>query len=264
MSAALVATAPERAASARILRAATALFRARGYHGSSMRTLARGPGPARRRRPRRRLPGGRREAGRHGHPHHVHGRGDVVLGGWAPGSRVHRRPLRRDDLAQRRPARERTPLMTFTTLRYDVQDGIATVTLDRPEKNNAISMEMRADFRALADELYTNESVRVAIITGGGKAFSVGADVSTFETDWNTPVFRANTRLLTNFFNELEALEKPVIAAINGTCVGGRLELAMACDLREAARSAPLGLPENNLGLIPRVGGRSPLAHVRP
>ena len=98
--------------------------------------------------------------------------------------------------------------MTFTTLRYDVQDGIATVTLDRPEKNNAISMEMRADFRALADELYTNESVRVAIITGGGKAFSVGADVSTFETDWNTPVFRANTRLLTNFFNELEALEK--------------------------------------------------------
>ena len=152
--------------------------------------------------------------------------------------------------------------MTFATLRYELQDGIATVTLDRPEKNNAISMEMRADFRALADELYANEAVRVAIVTGNGKAFSVGADVATFDPDWNTPVFRANTRLLTNFFNDLEALEKPVIAAINGTCVGGGLKLALACDLRVAAHSARFGFPENNIGLIPGIGGCSRLVKL--
>src|SRR2546430_2633603 len=152
--------------------------------------------------------------------------------------------------------------MAYETLKYELADGIATVTINRPEKNNAISLERRADFRALADDLYADEGVRVAVFTGTGKTFCVGADVSTFETDWNTPVFRANTRLLTSFFNDLEALEKPLIAAINGTCVGGGLELALACDLRITARSARFGLPENNLGLIPGIGGCSRLVKL--
>src|SRR3989442_7134340 len=152
--------------------------------------------------------------------------------------------------------------MAFATWKYELTDGLAVVAINRPEKNNPTPMEMRAAFRVLADELYANEAVGVVVFRGTGKTFCVGADVSTFETDWNTPVFRANTRLLTSFFNDLEALEKPLIAAINGTCVGGGLELALACDLRIAARSARFGLPENNLGLIPGIGGRSRLLQL--
>ena len=114
--------------------------------------------------------------------------------------------------------------MTFKTLRYEVADGIATVTIDRAEKNNAISAEMRADFRALADEVYGDDGVRVVIFTGVGKTFCVGADVSTFETDWNTPAFRANTRLLTNFFNDLEApvaRRHPEISAVKQAFLDG-------------------------------------------
>src|SRR5207253_10861483 len=105
----------------------------------------------------------------------------------------------------------------------------------------------------LAGELYGNDAVRVAVFTGTGKTFCVGADVSTFETDWNTPVFRANTRLLTSFFNDLEALEKPLIAAINGTCVGGGLELALPCELRITARAARSGLRHNHLRPTPGI-----------
>jgi enoyl-CoA hydratase len=152
--------------------------------------------------------------------------------------------------------------MTYQTLLYDERDGVATVTINQPEKNNAISVEMRHDFRALVDELYGNDAVRVVVVTGTGKTFCVGADVATFAPDWNTPKFRAGTRLLTNFFNDLETLEKPTIAAINGTCVGGGLELAFACDLRVTARSARFGLPENNLGLIPGIGGCSRLVRL--
>src|SRR5262245_52574445 len=152
--------------------------------------------------------------------------------------------------------------MTYQTLLYDERDGVATVTINRHEKNNAISVEMRHDFRALIEELYNNDGVRVVVFTGTGKTFSVGADVSTFAPDWNTPKFRAGTRLLTNFFNDLETLEKPTIAAIHGTCVGGGLELAFACDLRVTARSARFGLPENNLGLIPGIGGCSRLVRL--
>ncbi len=152
--------------------------------------------------------------------------------------------------------------MDFKTLLYELKDGIATVTLNRPDALNAINMDMRADFTALAEPLFFDESVRVVIFTGAGRAFSVGGDIAHFEKGWLTPTFRAHSRRLIKFFDDLEALEKPVIAAINGPATGGGLELALACDIRIAAEEATLGFRENYIGLIPGIGGCARFARL--
>ena len=152
--------------------------------------------------------------------------------------------------------------MEFKTILYEVNAGIAVVTLNRPEHLNAISMEMRHDFAALTEELFFNEAVRVIIFTGAGRAFSAGGDMAHFEKDWLTPTFRAHSRRLIKFFDDLEALEKPVIAAINGPATGGGLELALACDVRFAAEEATLGFRENYIGLIPGIGGCARFARL--
>jgi enoyl-CoA hydratase/carnithine racemase len=152
--------------------------------------------------------------------------------------------------------------MDFKTLLYELNDGIATITLNRPDHLNAISMEMRQDFTALSEELFFNESIRVVIFTGAGRAFSSGGDMAHFEKGWLTPTFRAHSRRLIKFFDDLEALEKPVIAAINGPATGGGLELALACDVRFAAEEATLGFRENYIGLIPGIGGCARFARL--
>jgi enoyl-CoA hydratase/carnithine racemase len=145
----------------------------------------------------------------------------------------------------------------YSTLQLAIEDGIATVRLEN-EPVNAISQQMRRDLAALLDEL-RDDRVRVIVFTGSEKVFSVGADVSLFEAaqEWTTQEFRANSRVLGRFFDGLEQLEKPVLAAIQGTCVGGGLELALACDIRIVAPDATLGFPEHNIGLIPGLGGCS-------
>lgn len=146
--------------------------------------------------------------------------------------------------------------MDFNTLLYEVdENGIALVTLNRPDVLNAVNMEMRHDFTALVDELFFNDEVEIVIFTGAGRGFSAGGDMGHFEKEWLTPAFRANSRRLIKFFDDLEALEKPVIAAINGPATGAGLELALACDIRIASEEATLGFRENYIGLIPGVGG---------
>ena len=119
----------------------------------------------------------------------------------------------------------------FNALLFSLDDDIATITLNRPDVLNAVDMEMRHDLIALAERLFFDEEIRVVIFTGAGRAFSSGGDISHFEKPWLTPAFRANSRRLTRFFDDLEALEKPVIAAVNGAATGAGLELALACDI---------------------------------
>lgn len=145
----------------------------------------------------------------------------------------------------------------YDTLELTIEDGIATVRLSN-DPVNAISQQMRHDLADLLAEL-RRDRVRVILFTGSEKVFSVGADVGLFEAaqEWTTREFRANSRVLGRFFDGLEEMEKPVLAAIEGTCVGGGLELALACDVRIVAPDATLGFPEHNIGLIPGLGGCS-------
>ncbi|SEH51556.1 Enoyl-CoA hydratase/carnithine racemase [Halopenitus malekzadehii] len=147
---------------------------------------------------------------------------------------------------------------TFDTLEVTVsEEGVATVRL-ASDPVNAISQAMRHEL-ADALEVLREDRVRVVVFAGTPTVFSVGADVGLFEEaqEWTTAEFRSNSRVLGRVFDGLETIEKPVIAAIEGTCVGGGLELALACDVRIVAPDATLGFPEHNIGLIPGLGGCS-------
>ena len=152
--------------------------------------------------------------------------------------------------------------MNFETLNVSVDGGIATIRLTN-EPVNAIDQRMRHEL-ADAVDVFRRDEVRVGIIAGQEDVFSVGADVALFEDarEWTTAQFRANSKILSRTFDAIESVEKPVLAVIDGTCVGGGLELALACDVRIAAPDATLGFPEHNIGLIPGLGGCSRFVHL--
>jgi len=151
----------------------------------------------------------------------------------------------------------------YTTLTCDLSDnGILLVTLNRPEKLNAMNDAMRADFTRLSVELKQSDDIKVIIFTGAGRAFSAGGDIDFLDQDWRTQDFRRDTREITSFFDELEMLEKPVIAAINGPCTGAGLQITLSCDIRIASDKAKLGFRENLIGLIPGAGGCSRLVKL--
>ena len=141
-------------------------------------------------------------------------------------------------------------------------DGVRTITLNRPDKLNALNQATIAELRTAFDAAAADDSVRVLILTGAGpKAFVAGADIA--EMNGLTPVqARDFSRAGQQLMSLIERLGKPVIAMINGFALGGGMELAMACHLRIAADSAKFGQPEINLGLIPGFGGTQRLLRL--
>lgn len=143
----------------------------------------------------------------------------------------------------------------------EVANGVATVTINRPDKLNALNAPVRQEFIATLGRLDANPDVRVGIVTGAGeKAFVAGADVAEFEH--RTALDQFTVSRCATVFSATAAFRKPLIAAINGFCLGGGCELALACDIRIASSTARLGQPEVNLALIPGGGGTQRLARL--
>lgn len=144
-----------------------------------------------------------------------------------------------------------------------IQDNeIATILLNRPDKANALSVQMLNEIQDILENVKYNPAIRCVIITGAGeKAFCAGADLKERAT-MNQEEVRKTVALIRKTINDIEELPKPVIAAINGVAFGGGTELALACDFRIAASHAVLGLTETSLGIIPGAGGTQRLARL--
>lgn len=153
--------------------------------------------------------------------------------------------------------------MTFDNLNIEVENKIATITINRPQSLNALNKNTIQDLSNAFDQLENNNTVRAIILTGSGeKSFVAGADIKEF-ADFNQDKAEELARVGQNIlFNKVENLKKPVIAAVNGFALGGGLELAMSCHIRYASDNAKLGLPEVTLGLIPGYGGTQRLAKL--
>ena len=152
--------------------------------------------------------------------------------------------------------------MSTPVLQIDTHHGIRTVTINRPDKLNALNAATLDALDAAFANAAADDSVRVVVLTGAGpKAFVAGADIAEMNT--LSPVQGRDFSLRgTRMMRRVEKLNKPVIAMINGFALGGGLELAMCCHLRIAADSAKLGQPEINLGLIPGFGGSQRLLRL--
>lgn len=143
-----------------------------------------------------------------------------------------------------------------------VGDGIVLITLNRPKAANALSINMLEQLRDVVSSCKFDRSVRCLVITGAGeKVFCAGADLKE-RTAMDMDQVRKTVSFIRECINDLEALSKPVIAAVNGAAIGGGMELALACDIRIASETAAFALAETSLGIIPGAGGTQRLPRL--
>jgi enoyl-CoA hydratase len=154
-----------------------------------------------------------------------------------------------------------SPSMPFEFLTLEVADRIATLTINRPDKLNALNDATIAELGHAIDEVRVRDDIGGLILTGAGRAFAAGADISELQSQTPT-IAKARARAGQEIFRRFETSPKPVIAAINGFALGGGCELAMACHVRIAADNAKFGQPEVKLGTCPGYGGTQRLSRL--
>lgn len=149
----------------------------------------------------------------------------------------------------------------FENLKYEIKNGIAYITVNRPDSLNALSSEVLYELQEAFERMDNDPEVGSAILTGEGRAFVAGADISQM-VDLTGLEGQEMMKQGARVMNYIENVSKPVIAAVNGFALGGGCELAMACDIRIASEKAQFGQPEVNLGIIPGFGGTQRLPRL--
>jgi len=151
-------------------------------------------------------------------------------------------------------------LAEYETILTAVEEGVGTITINRPDSRNSLNTQVLGDIRQALAEFRHDQGVGVVVFTGAGdRAFAAGADIGELR---ERTALDALASIMQGVYDEIETFEKPTIAAVNGFALGGGCELAMACDIRIASENARFGLPEVTLAIIPGAGGTQRLSRL--
>ena len=149
----------------------------------------------------------------------------------------------------------------YETIRVTLKEGVAILAIDNPPVNQ-MSPQMVMDFKEAMDEAYADDEVKAIVLTGTGRNFIAGADITVIQDVKDKEDIFPKALAAARFLNSIESGPKPLVAAINGNCLGGGLETAMSCHYRVAAKGVNLGQPEVQIGLIPGAGGTQRLPRL--